>query len=139
MGNLNDAWAQDIGKILNDCGFSYKGTNCCEELVFSKTRDYAIPECVGCMVQIEYLVSCNDGVKNKDKVFVQFQSIMFTRKYESESTMYLNSNEKCIVLYNDIAIYNMKSKYDELNMTVWKMLQMSELKVKNVLGMQRIA
>ena len=108
---------------------------------FIMCREYAIPECVGCMVKVEYFVGT---FVNFENAHISFQATIYRRTSNDESTSLLACEDEIIGLYGDYhydakrgkSAYEVKSKV--LKKKLDNVIKVTETKLKNIFGMVRL-
>lgn len=103
------------------------------------TREYAIPECVGCMVKVEYVarVVMYENSSNVDvKTMADMCKQSFSRNDEVDDCKHFQVYGTCTEFsYNTSSAKYLAWIEEEIN----EMFSHTEKTIKNVLGMERIA
>lgn len=112
-------------------GFSYNGG-----ATFTMSREYAIPECVGCIMTVDYRIECDESL-------VTFRSVMHRRPCSELGNLSACFKSHYFAnLYYDFMPYSSsrkKGRFWGMKTYVSEMVAASEAKLKNLFGMKRIA
>ena len=98
------------------------------------TREYVMPECVGCMVKVRHEID----IRVYNSIHIGLNAVMFNRPCDIEANA--NANPKCIEIYDDdLILYdNELDEYcDFIEERINLMFNRIDEKLKNVLGMER--
>lgn len=131
-------------EVHEKLGLAYKGVLSSDIIVYSVVREYAIPECVGCMVKVEYFSKC---IKSNDdgSLYVTADSVLYKSSFDkTEDIMFdvhcLMYDEDCTRLFYDTYVFKKDDDYtDGITELMNNMFRISETKIKNLLGLERIA
>ena len=133
MKSYSEIVTDSMAKRCGQLGFKgIDGNNQCLYAI----REYVMPECVGCMVKVRHEVY----IRMYSPMHIELNAVMFNRPYDTETNA--NANTKCIEIYNDsLSLYdNEVDEYcDFIEERINRMFNRIDEKLKNVLGMERIA
>lgn len=150
-----------IGKIvnvLNDSGFEQSSQNKYSNKLEScyLIREYATPDYIGNMVRINYIVRFDRNFYF-GKIEIHMNAVIFKRQY---SNTVISINEGCFTVYEDYmsvddSVYEYDNedyefdrekgrqdfigKCDDLKRKAGFMIELTEKRIKNIFGMERMA
>ena len=147
-----DGAIEKLVKVLNKFGFEKdRDLDSC-----SMIREYATPDYIGNMVRVRYTVKF-DSSDLFGKIVISMYATVFKRDY---GETYLSINEGCFTVHEDHmqvddCIYEYDNadyefdrdkgkqdfigKCDDLEMKTWFMIELTEKRLKNIFGMERMA
>ena len=114
------------------CGHKYR-------MPFVLIREYAVPDCIGQMVKVRYSILIALLDSSESEIIVNFTAKMFRRPYDSDFdfTKYFEiykGDMQFDFMFHDLSAYLKRMKFE-----IDSMLEMTEIRLKTVLGMERIA
>ena len=115
------------------CGHKY-------QMPFVLIREYAVPDCIGLMVKVKYSISIAllDS-DSESEIIVDFNAKMFRRPFDSDFDFI-----KYFLIYRndmqfDFMLHNLSANLKRMKFEINSMFEMTETRLKYVLGMERIA
>lgn len=118
---MSEKWGEeDFERLGKSLGFVKRS-----EFSLSMTREYSIPLYIGCMVGVKYHVTFEDGMES----FTAWAEMCHLSQRDSFSIV---ENE------NEFEIYSKEWSFD-LDKHVLQMIETVEKRLKNILGLERIA
>lgn len=110
---------------------------------YASIREYAIPECIGCMMKVKYVISFHEKYAGDGEM--EFKAIAFNKPYGKDYK--LEENEACILLGEDSlkveAFRFNEEKYfgwieHDIGVCIENVIELAEKRLKNVFHMERV-
>ena len=143
--------------VLNDSGFEQRNQNKYSKLEScSLIREYATPDYIGNMVRVSYIVKFDRNFYF-GRIGITMNAVIFKRQYSDTNR---SVNEGCFTVYEDCmdvddGIYEYDNedyefdrekgrqdfigKCDDLKRKVGFMIELTEKRIENIFGMERMA